>query len=143
MEGLAPSLAYCLELELLLETGESVRSAIMRLSREMSGVVTQRANELLVAHDQCLDVRQVTKSSSSPFERALLEILNRGLAGEPILAAVRILKVEVERAAQIELDQFLAKLPLLSLFPLLFFLLPAFLILLFGPLFHLMSQGIS
>lgn len=143
MEGLAPSLAYCLELELLLETGESVRSSIVRLSGEMNGATTQRATELLVAYDQCLDIRQVTRASRSPFERALLEILNRGLAGEPILGAVRILKVEVERAAQIELDLFLAKLPLLSLLPLLFFLLPAFLILLFGPLFNLMSKGIS
>lgn len=143
MEGLAPSLAYCLELELFLESGHSVRSAMMKLSHESTLPLFNQAIELLATFDRGHDVTSITQGVRSPFDRALLEVLVRGLRGEPILAAIRILREEIERASTIELDHYMAKLPMLALVPLLLFLLPSFLILLFGPLFQLMSQGIA
>lgn len=143
MEGLAPSLVYCLELELFLESGHSVRAAMMRLSHETRQPLFRCGTELLSAYDRGDSVGAIVCGVRSPFERALLEVLHRGLKGEPVLAAIRILRDEIERASKIELDHYMAKLPMLALVPLLLFLLPAFLILLFGPLFQLMSQGIA
>lgn len=143
MEGLAPSLVYCLELELFLESGHSVRSAMMRLSKESQLPLFATAIELLATYDRGHDVTAIIQEGRSAFERALLEVLHRGLRGEPVLAAIRILREEIERASVIELNHYMARLPMLALVPLLLFLLPAFMILLFGPLFQLMSQGIA
>jgi hypothetical protein len=141
MEGLAPSLQYCLDLELYLEVGESVRTSIVSLQRATPSSFSSRAAELLCAFDQGAGLEATLQDLNSPYERTILEILARGLTGEPILSAIRVIRQELEVAAAVELDQYMAKLPLLSLVPLLFLLLPAFLILLFGPLSQLMLKG--
>ena len=68
------------------------------------------------------------------YRKALWELIERGLAGQPVLEALSALEWEVQQAAQQELEQHLSVLPFKVLMPLLLFQFPAYLLLLVLPL---------
>jgi hypothetical protein len=141
MEGLAPPLKFVLELERALECGISVRMAAYRWVQNSHGEFARELRELLV----CYDAGQTAPSprQDQSFERrAVYEVLWRGLSGEPVLIPLRALREEIELASELELDEFMAKLPLRALIPLLFLIFPGFMILLFGPLIKTMLRGV-
>ena len=69
----------------------------------------------------------------SRYQKAFLQLIERGCAGQPVLEHLRALEDEVAKAADSELDAHVATLPFKMLAPLLLFQFPAFLILLLGP----------
>lgn len=72
-------------------------------------------------------------TSMSLVRRQCLEVLSQGLQGEPIYSQICSLEEEVFEASRLEIEEFVALLPMKSLIPLLFFQFPAFLALLLGP----------
>jgi hypothetical protein len=142
MEGLAPPFELCLELELKIEMGESVRSALISLIAGANSEFSFLVQELLICSDQRRSPEEIFGRAKSCYQRALLQMMNRGLKGEPILAGLRTLKAEMEIASTLELETFLSRLPLQALIPLLIFLLPSFMILLFGPVLSLLANGV-
>ncbi len=69
----------------------------------------------------------------TPTRRQCLELIEQGLRGEPIYNQVCLLEEEIYELTKLEIEEFVATLPIKSLIPLLFFQFPAFLALLIGP----------
>ena len=140
MEGLTPPLMHTVRaLRWRISTGLSMREAL-RLHLESS--TSMLAHDLrewwaLKAHDRN---PPPPPTFSSPLRRAVLDVIERGLDGQPSLEHLHSLEEEVERAAQHELDEHVNSLPFKVLLPLLLFQFPAFLILLLGPLLRELNE---
>lgn len=134
MENIAPPLALLLRVKRSLEKGEPVRQGVLNYIRqggdEFAGVVIQW---LGLIH-QGKETRDLVQSIPSLHRRVLLQILERGLCGEPVYNTLLQLENEFVEACQDELSDRIARLPFILLIPLLLFQFPAFLMLLFGPL---------
>lgn len=141
MEGLAPPLRFLFMLERMLSCGHSVRVAISEYLKEENDEFAHHLRALLVQYDAGGDEMPPPPRALSPERAAVFELVWRGLGGEPLLRQIRDLREEVVLAATQELDEFMANLPMRALLPLLFFIFPGFLILLFGPLLKTMLKG--
>lgn len=145
MEGVAPPLALLLAIKRSLEKGQSVRAGLNyylhREKNDFALVVVQWMGLLQQGHS----TRKLLLSVKSLHRQVLLELLERGLSGEPIYQALLQLETEIIEACQDEMNETLARLPFILLVPLLLFQFPAFLMLLFGPLlqnfFHSLGGG--
>lgn len=135
MEHLSPSLSLLFSVRRSIEMGFSVRKGIdewLELARDEEfrpfvvrwRIHLERGNQL----------SEKDWASVGPWRRNLLEALGRGLRGESIGKTLESLEAEMLRAAEEELQVKLSKLPYLAMIPTLLFQLPAFLLLLFGPL---------
>ena len=87
----------------------------------------------MLRHDQRQETGKIL-SSLSPCRRTLLILLEKGLNGMPILSHLEDLEAEIIHSCEAEIEEHIQKLPLLLMIPIFFFLFPAYLILLFGPL---------
>ncbi len=76
----------------------------------------------------------------SHLAQSFWNLVERGLAGQPAHEALGVLEIEVERAAERELDEHLAALPFKVLIPLLLFQFPAYLLLLLGPMLRELTR---
>lgn len=74
------------------------------------------------------------------YQRAAIQLIERGCRGEPTLEHLAALEDEIELAATNELELFLAGLPFKVLLPLLFFQFPAYLVLLLGPVLRELTR---
>lgn len=68
------------------------------------------------------------------YRTTLLEILDRGLNGDPIMEYLKDLEKEIMEVCKEDMEKHLEKLPYICLVPLMLFQFPAFLLLLIGPL---------
>ncbi|GIL17097.1 MAG: hypothetical protein BroJett040_08480 [Oligoflexia bacterium] len=134
MEGLAPTLKFVLGLRLGLERGDSLRAALQRYLQCHSDDFTKKLSQFLSLRDQNRLDSNFFAKISSPYRRAVLQLVDRGLAGDSILQQVKILEIEIHEVCSAELDAFVAQLPFKVLLPLVLFVFPAFMILLLGPL---------
>lgn len=139
MEDLSPQLRIVIWCRFRLELGISLRKAL----------------EEYFNSDICCDQKwqlwwrmQVSQSgvSSNSFEgsdvsRLLFQVFERGLKGEPILSILTALEEDLLEANQAELDQYAASLSFKALFPLILMLMPAFFLLLVGPILRDIFQG--
>lgn len=125
-----PCLIAVREIRWHMENNHSVRESL-RLYTQVAG------DEFALVLRDWADRRQngeMSNPGKSAPQRALFSLLERGLAGQPILEALTALESEIQRSALLELDLHLARLPFLSMIPLFLFQFPAFLLLLLGPL---------
>ena len=133
MVCLAPPLKAVLEIRLQLENGVSVSQAIRAYSQR--NLNEPFAKELGI----WLFAKEAGKSyNENPFKsfyrKRLIDLLDCGLQGEPILSALCDLEEDLVFITNEELEQHLQRLPLISLIPLMLFEFPAFFLLLLGPL---------
>ena len=141
MESLAPPLDCCLEVELRIEMGDSVNAALLSWVKNHPTAFAYLVRELLSEFRGAQQLDRVLLKCHSPFRRALFQVLWRGLKGEPILPALKVLRVEMTAACELELQNYYSRLPLVCLVPLLFFIFPAFMILLMGPVLSQLDLG--
>jgi hypothetical protein len=144
MESLAPPLANLLHVRWEMENGVSFREAFRRCLRiadhdDFSNFL--REWSVQKAHDQ--STRQLSSRLLSPYRRALIDLFERGWDGEPVLEPLQELETEIHNACIDELDRFVATLPFRALIPLLFLQLPAYLLLLLGPIFSELLRGLG
>lgn len=134
MESLAPPLELLIVIKRNIEKGQSVRHGLLDyLKKNRSSFAREVSQWLsLLERGQKIDSWMLKQKSIS--RKALLQLLERGLRGEPIYAQLQNMEVEIKEACQDEQNKYLARLPFLMLIPLLFFMFPAYLLLLFGPL---------
>lgn len=153
MESIAPPLALLLCVKRAIEKGQPTREGVLNYIRtgqqdqngenhaEFSGQVALWLSLL----KQGQSTQKIISVTISPQRRVLLQLLERGFAGEAIYQTLCQLEIEIVEACQDELARRLARLPFILLIPLLFFQFPAFLLLLFGPLlqnfFHSLGGG--
>jgi len=133
MVDLAPPLKAVLGIRLLIENGNSVSQSI-----KLYGEANHDdwfAKELGVwLYTQSTGRKYSSKTFNTFYRKRLLEILNSGLKGEPILKALIILEEDLVFISQEFLEQHIQKLPLMALLPLMLFQFPSFFLLLIGPL---------
>lgn len=133
MVCLAPPLKAVLEIRLQMENGVSVSQAIRIYSqRNLEDSFAKNLGFWLFA-------KETGKNYSGEifntfYRKRLIDLLNCGLQGEPILSALCDLEEDLIFSANEDMEQHLQKLPLISLIPLLLFEFPAFFLLLVGPL---------
>ena len=133
MVCLAPPLKAILEIRMKMETGVSVSQAVRAYSQRNAS--DPFAKELGL----WLFSKETGKSHKGSmfngfYRRRLIEILNCGLKGEPILESLSDLEQELTLVTQEDMERHLQALPFISLIPLLCFEFPAFFLLLAGPL---------
>ena len=133
MVCLAPPLKAVLEIRLQIEYGVSVPQAIRAYA--------QRNKDELFSKELAfwLFAKEAGKNYhkdifNRPYRKHLLELLSRGLKGEPILSALIDFEQDLIFASSEDMEQYLQKLPFISLIPLMIFAFPAFFLLLAGPL---------
>jgi hypothetical protein len=134
VEGLSPPLKCLIEVRSALQNGESVRSGILRFAHNSNCEFTNVLRQFLFDWERGLDWRTRLPTIQSPYRRALIELLEIGLAGEPVQSALEEMQKEIQLACEAEIKTRVEMLPLQMLFPLLLLMFPAYLLLLFGPL---------
>ena len=133
MVCLAPPLKALLEIRLQIESGVSVSQAIRMYSqRHLDDPFAKELGFWLFAKETGKNCRE--KVFDTLYSRRLIDLLNCGLKGEPILEALCDLEKDLVFAANEDMEQHLQRLPLISLIPLMLFEFPAFFLLLVGPL---------
>lgn len=78
-----------------------------------------------------------------PIRQALWTLIERGLAGQPILDSLASLESEADSVSQDQLNAHILALPFKSLLPLIFLQFPAYLILLLGPILRELSKNLG
>ena len=142
MDSLAPPLKALLQIKLKIQTGISVRESIREYIQETPACELTKD---IAAWFFQMEAGQ--EASLQPFQRTyrkmLIEILTRGLQGEPILKSMEALEEEMIEASITDMENQLQKLPLMTMIPLLCLQLPAFLLLVFGPLLLRLLQQLQ
>ena len=134
MDYIAPPLNAVLQIELNIKSGLSVRAAIINYIRESPDSDFARQIETWLF---CVETGRgfLEKSfKKKPYRKALLDLLLRGLKGEPILSPLQEFEEELREASMQDLEQQIQKLPFICLIPLFLFQVPSFFLLLLGPL---------
>ncbi len=134
MEDLNPALKCLIEMQAALQNGESVRAGLIRFVQSGDGEFARNVRRFLFDREQGRDWRPAVSAIRSPVRRALLELAACGLEGQTIQSHLTELKAEIQNSCEGEIRQHVDMLPLRMLFPLLLFLFPSYLLLLFGPL---------
>lgn len=143
MESVAPPLKCLLEVKLDLLNGESIRPALVHYIEEVDDEFSRLLKVWLFYYEQGKDFQSMSREIKSPYRRVLIEIFEVGLMGQPILKRLEELESEIILACDIEVEEHLTRLPFLALFPLFFFQLPAFLLLLLGPLLSALLESLN
>ena len=133
MVGLAPPLKAVLEVRLQIENGVSVPQSVrIYAQRNLHDSFAKELGFWLFAKETGKNYDE--KAFNTFYRRRLIDLLNYGLKGEPILEALIDLEKDLIFITNEDLEQHLQKLPLISLIPLMLFEFPAFFLLLVGPL---------
>ncbi|MBL7668943.1 MAG: hypothetical protein JNM39_00535 [Bdellovibrionaceae bacterium] len=136
MEGLAPPLELSSEVKRAIEKGLTAKQGVLNFIRKNQNEFSKQVIRWLNLIEQGQKTDKILTVLKSTHRRCLLQLLERGIRGESIYQQLLTLEGETILACQEEQARFLARLPFLLLVPLLFFLFPAYLILLFGPLLN-------
>lgn len=142
MENLAPPLELLMDVRFGLEKGQSLKKTLLTyINSQPEDPWRQQLGLWLKLLEMGRSTQEVT-SSMSFVRRQCLELFELGFKGEPIYQQICNLEEEVFESTKLEIEEFIAVLPMKSLIPLLFFQFPAFLALLMGPfLLSFLSQG--
>lgn len=134
MEGLAPPLQLLCEVKRAIENGATSKQGTLNFVRKYQGEFPIQIARWLNLMEQGQKTDNFLTVIPSIHRRALLQLLERGFRGESIYQPLLTMEEEIISACQDEQNRVLARLPFLLLVPLLFFMFPAYLVLLFGPL---------
>ena len=144
MDYIAPPLNALLQIQLKIKNGHSVRTAIQ-------AYVTDSLDCPFAAEVEFwLFCMKTGKKFIPPptwakkhYRILLLELLERGWKGEPILSSLQELEGELKTAAFYDLEQQIQKLPFISFIPLFLFQVPAFFLLLLAPLLMELKESLN
>lgn len=149
MDSVNPILECIWFVEEGIRRGESVREALMRWA-DVSAASPAGASDY--GREFRLQVLQVLRNmeghagpevtAPSPYRENLFQILLAGFRGEAILADLMLLKGDVQNQLDLDMKSHVETLPFKMLVPLLLFLFPSFLILLFGPIARSFLQSL-
>ena len=134
MDYLAPPLNAVLQIQMKIKNGLSVRAAIKSYIRQYAHCPFCKQINLWFL---CLEAGKPffpPDWTKKIYRKILVEILHRGLKGEPIAGLLKEFEEELKTAALQDLEEQIQKLPFISLIPLFLFQVPAFFILLLAPL---------
>jgi tight adherence protein C len=135
MESLAPPLAVLLHVRYGLSAGRSLRRLIkdVVMKSQLSNFEL-KLRRWWLAREAGSALNDDYWEDQSLYRQALVQLLEQGLEGRSISEALKDLEEEIRRAMEEELNEFVAALPLKTLFPLLLLIFPSLMLLIFGPL---------
>lgn len=133
MENVTPPLILLWEVKRSLEKGKSVGIGIKNyLQREKTNEFQDEVEMWWGAQN---NVRIIYDKTRVNYKRQfLLEVLEAGLKGHAVLQTLQSLENELILSCEDEIQNFVAKLPLLALIPLMFMIFPAMMLILVVPL---------
>ncbi len=134
MESMNPALLLLLTVKRHLERGQSVKIGIVEYLRTEETPFRDQVATWFNLWQQGLTTEPILRKQTSIYRNILLQTLERGLRGESICSFLVELETEIIKACEHALSQSLGRLPFILMVPLLLFQLPAFMILLFGPI---------
>lgn len=135
-DGLPCPLVWAMKTRWMLERGHSLRFSLQQLLLHHNDDFALDIRTLLMPGSGSVDVETHSPSlQRSAHRRALLLVFAKGLQGLPILDKLSDLEQELSEAALLSLEKHVLDLPYKVLIPIMLFQLPAFLILLFAPIF--------
>lgn len=135
MENVSPTLRLILTFRFRLETGDSVRTGLLAALNDQQTPPEVKMDLMRIknAHDLGQAYVLPQGRSASVFYRHLVHLISRGLAGESILHGLMELEKETFESCLDEMEVYCARLPIIALPPLLFFIFPAIMLLILGP----------
>lgn len=143
MEALAPPLNCVLQIIISLEGGMGNKAALLHYIQRNQDSFSKEVAEWLHLREQGGAFKEYRDAMDSIYRKTLLSIFNMGLEGHPILNSLKDVEVELIKVGRSEMDEYIRKLPIISLFPLLFLQFPALLILILYPLLNELIQGLN
>ena len=132
MEALAPIYVAIVEVRSLLENGDSLLQGLKRVSENTSGELRWQFHQFLLGFERGEQAPHRVLSMSF-LRKEFFGLLERGLKGEPILEPMKALEEQCLADCHQQIHRFLNTIGFKTMFPVLFFLLPAYLLLLLGP----------
>lgn len=138
MENIAPPLVLLWEVKRSLEKGQSVGSGIKNYLKYTKTDEFQHQVEIwwmTQTNSQIL----YDKTQLNYKRQYLLEVLEAGLKGHSILQTLQSLEDELIMSCEDEIQKYVARLPMLSLIPLMFLIFPAMMLILILPLLKLLQ----
>jgi len=142
MDSLAPPLRALLSIKLKIQSGISTRKSIREYVKETLDCSFAQDLSLWLFQMESENSEVDPQAFTRPFRKMLVEVLAQGLEGEQILKSLEILEAEMIEASHRDMDNQLQKLPFILMVPLLLLQLPAFLLLIFGPLLSKLLEGL-
>lgn len=133
MEYIAPPIKCILEIKMSIQSGLSVKMALQDYLERVQDEFSDQLRLWFSYNLQNNENKSLTWKSY--YSKSLVDTIYRGIQGEPILKNLEELEQELVEECKARVDKYMQKLSILSLIPLLFFQFPAFMILLFGPIF--------
>ena len=131
MVPLAPPLKAVLEIRLQMENGISIAQSVKKyIQNNLQDEFAKELSLWLFARE----TGQKFEKKLRFHRKILIEILSRGLRGDPIMEYLRDFEKEIIEICKEDLERHLERLPYICLVPLMLFQFPALLILLIGPL---------
>jgi hypothetical protein len=143
MEGLAPPFQLLIHVRRQIERGLSLKGGIISYLKTTEDDFSPKVSYWLSLVEKKEATGPFLNQIESVYRKELLRILERGLAGAPILHILRLFEEEVILACENEIQNKLTDLPYLAMIPLLLLQFPAFLLLLLGPLLIQLLDSLS
>lgn len=135
METLAPALHLLIFIRFSMESGDSLRKALQDYeSMDCHPEWTTFIKKWMQARQSGQDISTLIRTLKTPSQRVLVQLINQGLAGEPIHQNLIQLEEELLQQSNDEIETFISTLPIKALIPLLLLQFPAYLILMLAPL---------
>lgn len=133
MDFLAPSYQMLLQIRHNVESGVAINEAIRRAAFSRENDFNHRLIHWWTAKQRGA-TPMIQDLFRAPLQRHLVETLDRGLCGEPILTRLNELEEEMRLSMIDTIERHLQKLPVIMLLPLTGLVFPSFMLLLLGPL---------
>lgn len=143
MDSLADPYLCLLRVRMGLAAGESLRSSLQAYAKGNQSAFSCDLNRWILqgaATDKLPLFHELRKNS---YRLAIVHLLAAGLKGQSIYDPLLSLEQELHQASLDELEEEIRMQPIKLIFPLLFFQLPAFFILLFGPVTAQLLQTLT
>ena len=138
MENIAPSLVLLWDVKRALESGRSVHTGVRCFLQRRE----QNSFHLAVGRWWAFQNNsQVVfdRSTLAPQRKYLLDLLEMGLKGHPILENLKNTELELISSCENEIENHISRLPLILMLPLMGLVFPATMWLLVAPLIKLLS----
>ena len=133
VEFLAPSYRSLLQIRHNIESGIAINEAIRRATLSSENDFTRRLIGWWTAKQRGA-TPLIQDFFVSPLQCYLVETLQRGLDGEPILSRLGELEDEMRLTMHDTIERHLQRLPIVLLLPLTSLVFPSFMLLILGPI---------
>jgi hypothetical protein len=142
MEDLTPPLLLAVrEVRWRISSGKSMKESLQLYLESTGSPFSQRLREWWALKNCGRALTEI--QFPRHYQKAFIDLIERGCAGQPTLVHLDALESEIEKAAQAELELFVASLPFKVLLPMLIFQFPAYLLLLLGPLLRELGRQLG